>query len=123
MQTSTIRTSLLALVMLCTSSLAFAGRVGVGIYVGPGAFYGPSPYYYPVAPVPYYYPPAVPYYYPPTVVVPAASSNYVEQGQPAVAPSANSSSWFYCDASKTYYPYVKQCAGGWRQVPAQPPSN
>lgn len=117
MQKLTIRTALLALAILCTSSAAYAGHVGVGIYVGPGAFYpvAPGPYYYPYAPVPYYYPPAV--------AVPIAPDNYVEQGQPVTAPAQTSGSWYYCDASKTYYPYVKQCAGGWREVPAQPPSN
>ncbi|MDP1525641.1 MAG: hypothetical protein Q8M20_07510 [Rhodocyclaceae bacterium] len=26
--------------------------------------------------------------------------------------------WYYCDAYGTYYPYVGQCPGGWRAVPA-----
>ena len=29
-------------------------------------------------------------------------------------------SWYYCDASKSYYPYVSSCPGGWRAVPATP---
>jgi len=117
MQRLTIRTALLALTIACASSAAYAGHVGVGIYVGPGA------YYYPVAPGPYYYPVAPAYYYPPAVAVPMAPDNYVEQAQPAPTPAQSNGSWYYCDASKTYYPYVKQCAGGWREVPAQPPSN
>lgn len=28
--------------------------------------------------------------------------------------------WYYCDTSRSYYPYVPYCAGGWRQVPATP---
>ena len=28
--------------------------------------------------------------------------------------------WYYCDASKHYYPYVKTCKSGWRSVPARP---
>jgi hypothetical protein len=30
--------------------------------------------------------------------------------------------WYFCEASKTYYPYVSSCAGGWKQVPAVPAS-
>lgn len=26
--------------------------------------------------------------------------------------------WYYCDAYAAYYPYVDQCPGGWRAVPA-----
>ncbi|MDB5831948.1 MAG: hypothetical protein JWR14_1778 [Caballeronia sp.] len=95
-------------------------RVFVGVGVG-------LPYYYPVAPVPYYYP----YAYPPVVAVPAPPPvNYVEQGQvqePAQGPgpSADASgqqggSWYYCEASKSYYPYVKECPAGWRPVAPQP---
>ncbi|SAL24304.1 hypothetical protein AWB69_01762 [Caballeronia udeis] len=95
---------------------ANAARVFVGVGVG-------VPYYYPVAPVPYYYP----YPYPPVVAVPAPPPvNYVEQGQAqGPGPSADGSgqqggSWYYCDASKGYYPYVKDCPSGWRPVAPQP---
>jgi hypothetical protein len=37
-------------------------------------------------------------------------------GGPVGLPPA--ASWYYCDASRTYYPYVQACASGWRQVPA-----
>jgi hypothetical protein len=122
----------------CASGAAHAARVGVFISGG-------VPYYYPVAPYPYYYGPA-----PVVVAPPPDAPQYVEQGQPpAGAPGSapdsapgsstgsstdgdysgsdsgeNSDTWYYCDASKTYYPYVKECASGWRAVPAQPaPSN
>lgn len=111
--------------------VAQAARVGV--YIGAGV-----PYYYPVAPVPYYYGA-------PVIVAPPPpqAPDYIEQGQ-AGAPAmdeqqgqvdappgdaagdqeANADTWYYCDESKTYYPYVKQCSSGWRAVPAQPaPSN
>jgi hypothetical protein len=26
--------------------------------------------------------------------------------------------WYYCDTYAAYYPYVDQCPGGWRAVPA-----
>ena len=99
-----------AALVVCASGTAQAARVGV--YIGGGG------YYYPWAP--YYYPP------PPVVVpvpVPAPDpQEYVEQGQgPAEAgPEQSAGTWYYCDASKTYYPYVKECRTGWRPVPAQP---
>jgi hypothetical protein len=27
--------------------------------------------------------------------------------------------WYYCDAAGAYYPYVKECPGGWRTVVPQ----
>jgi hypothetical protein len=48
---------------------------------------------------------------------------YVEQGQPSAGPGRYSGSWYYCDASRAYYPYVKQCPGGWREVSPQPASS
>jgi len=103
-----------AVATLGAGGVAHAARVGV--YIGPG-----YPYYYPVVPAPYYYPP-----YPPPVVAvpvePASPPEYIEQGQArSNAGDANTSGmWYYCDASKRYYPYVKQCASGWREVPARP---
>lgn len=99
------------------SSSAFAWRGGVRVWVGPG--YYPYPYTYPyVAPSPYYAPPLV--------VVPSQPQQYIEQAQPGAQsdqPGANSDTWYYCDKSGAYYPYVKTCPTGWREVPAQPASN
>lgn len=36
---------------------------------------------------------------------------YVEQGD-----EAQSAYWYYCAASRGYYPYVTQCPGGWLRV-------
>ena len=96
-----------AAVAIATGGVAHAARVGV--YIGPG-----YPYYYPVVPAPYYYPP-------PVVAVPVAPGpppEYVEKGQPQDDGDANV--WYYCDASKHYYPHVKTCKSGWRSVPARP---
>jgi len=96
-----------------TSAPAFAwhhGGVRFGVFVG-APFY---PWYYP----PYYYPP-YPY---PAVVGPAAPTTYVEQGGARPAPSQPSSYWYYCEASKTYYPYVKECPAGWMRVVPKVPS-
>lgn len=70
----------------------------------------------------YFYPmPIYPYpdpYVPPFVVV---------QPNPAPEPAAPAMQaptqyWYYCEASKRYYPYVSNCAAGWKEVPATPPS-
>ena len=79
---------------------------------------GIGPYWDPWNYRPYGFPYANPYYYyPPVVVAPAAPPIYIEQAAPA--PQTNF--WYYCGASRTYYPYVKECAGGWQKVTPQPP--
>src|SRR5690348_6527215 len=88
-------------------------RVVFGFNVGPywGPYWGPG----------WYYPP--PYYYPPAVVVasPPAPQTYVERNdQPA--PQAQQSYWYYCESSRGYYPYVKECPTGWKAVPPTPPA-
>ena len=91
------------------------GHVRFGVYVGgpvfwPGYYYG-APYYYP----PYYQP--GPY--------PAAPTYYIEQGSsqpvPAPAPAPSQANWWYhCADARAYYPYVKECPGGWQRVAPQP---
>ena len=93
---------------------------GFGIVIGV-----PSWGYYPYAPPPYPYP--YPYAYPPTVAVPSSPPVYVEKGEPSPAPQAQApqapppSVWYFCAQENGYYPYVRQCPGGWQTVPAQPP--
>jgi hypothetical protein len=82
--------------------------VGFG-FAYPWSWYG----YYPP---PYYYPG----YYPQPVAYPAQPVTYVEQGA-APAPAEPAGWWYYCEASRTYYPYVKECPSGWQRVPALPP--
>lgn len=41
---------------------------------------------------------------------------------PAPAPASSSGNWYYCDSAQAYYPYVKECPGGWRATPATPPT-
>jgi len=38
--------------------------------------------------------------------------------EPAPAPSQY---WYFCNASKAYYPYVRECPSGWQRVTPQPP--
>jgi len=92
------------------------GHVHVGVVVGGGGWWGPWGYpYYGYSPYYYGYPP---YYYPPV----AAPAQYVEQaGAVSQEAPAQQGSWYYCAESKTYYPYVKECPGGWQRVAPQPP--
>jgi hypothetical protein len=64
---------------------------------------------------PWWYPP--PYYYPPAAVVvrPAEPVTYIEKGN-----NDSQGWWYYCDASRGYYPYVKECPSGWQRVPPAP---
>jgi hypothetical protein len=55
-------------------------------------------------------------YYPP-VVVQQQPTAYVERSdQPLQA-----GYWYYCETSRGYYPYVKECASAWKAVPPSPP--
>jgi hypothetical protein len=103
--------------VVSTSALAWhhhhrgGPRVVLGFNFGYPAYY-PAPYYYPA-----YYPPA---YYPP-VVVQQAPTTYVERAEPAPQASAPASNyWHYCQDSRAYYPYVKECPGGWQRVSPSP---
>lgn len=92
--------------------------VSVGVPLLALGYYG-LPYYGSVYPT---YPYAAPVYaYPPVATQPPV---YVEQGAvPGVqAQNPVPADWFYCAASRAYYPYVTECPGGWQRVPAQPPS-
>ncbi len=70
---------------------------------------------------PFYYPPA--YAYPPTVVVPTTPPVYIQQqqAQPVQPAQPQTNYWYYCQNPDGYYPYVKNCPGGWLQVAPQPP--
>jgi len=92
------------------------GGVGVGIALGVplyGLGYYSDPYYsYPA----YAYP-GTDYAYPGPAMAPSAP--YVQQGYPQAAPVPQQD-WYYCPNSNAYYPYVRECPGGWQRVPAQP---
>jgi len=102
-----------ALLLCCAAAPALADHVHLGIMVG-GPFWGGYPGYY-------YGPPA--YYYPPTVVtVPAPPTTYVEQPQsvPSDLQAPAPQVWYYCRNPKGYYPYIKTCPSGWREVAPTP---
>src|SRR5882672_10643891 len=100
--------------LLSGPALAHHGRahVSFGFYVGGPGYWGyPYPYY------PYY--PAYPYpYYPAPVVVQQSPPVYTERQD--VAPANEQGYWYYCAASRGYYPYVKECPGGWQKVSPTP---
>jgi len=100
------------------------GHVSVGIGIGGPAYYGGyygghgyyrgyyggyyAPYYYGPGYYGPYYGPAYAYAPPPVIYT---------QPVPTVQ-QAPASSWYYCAESQTYYPYVRECPGGWQTVPA-----
>ena len=109
----------LAALLVLTSGAALAGgrhrhghshgHLSLGLHFGvPLGWYQPWHY----APPVYYYPAA------PIVVRPPAPTTYVERSD--VVPEGTAS-WYFCRQSNGYYPYVKQCPGGWERVPARPP--
>jgi hypothetical protein len=122
MKTAKLISMLLVIVMGAMASLpALAqrhggARIGLGITFGFPLYYT-APYYY--YPPPYYYYPPPAYYYPPVVTQPPQT--YIEKGAPEASPGPPQGYWHYCAESDAYYPYVKQCPGGWQRVPAQPP--
>lgn len=93
------------------------GHARVGVVIGvpwTGSYPG---YYYPD----YYYPFTYSYSYPPVVVLPSPPV-YIEQN---TAPPTNVQQggywWYYCQSTRAYYPYVKECPQGWQRVSPQPP--
>lgn len=91
-----------------------------------GGFHGPRFGFYFGAPIfPRHYYPYDPFYYtyypsyPPAVVtVPVEPPIYIERERPAQPQSGGFQEgyWYYCGSPEGYYPYVKECPGGWRQV-------
>jgi len=78
-------------------------RVFVGVGVG-------VPFWYPF---PYVYPYPV---YSPPLVVESSPPVYVQRDP---QPQYQQQYWYFCQGSQTYYPYVKECPGGWLQVVPQ----
>lgn len=92
----------------------FSFYFGVPLYPRPYSY----PYYYPYSPYSPYYP-----YYPPEIVrVPVSPPVYIERAKPQPAQPLPPGYWYYCSDPEGYYPYVKECPSGWRQVDPVPPS-
>ncbi|EEA00199.1 conserved hypothetical protein [Burkholderia sp. H160] len=97
---------LLATIAACVFGSAQA-HSGVGVMVGvpPPVMMAPPPMFY-----------AEPLSVVVQSIQPIPTAVYVEKAQtsPAVG------NWWYCPATKKYYPYVKSCSSGWVEVPARP---
>jgi len=89
--------------------------ISIGIPIFASGFY-PAPVYSYPAPAYTYAAPA--YSYPaPAYTYPAPAYTY-----PTIAaPLPPVDNWYYCAASRAYYPYIDECPGGWLRVPAQMP--
>lgn len=102
----------------------FGGRHSAGTGFGRHHFVAPRPHIgvFVRAPAFFYYPPPV-YYYPPLLAAPSPPPVYIEQGTAPGAEAQSAGNWYYCADAQAYYPYIKECPGGWQPVaPApQPP--
>ncbi|OGA48131.1 MAG: hypothetical protein A3G25_21325 [Betaproteobacteria bacterium RIFCSPLOWO2_12_FULL_63_13] len=91
------------------------GGVGLGLLLGAalvGLAYSAAPAYAaPTSPAPVVV-------YPAPVAAPAVT--YVQPAVPVATPQQQAD-WYYCADSRSYYPYVRECPGGWQRVPATPP--
>lgn len=98
-------------------------NVRIGLSFG-FPIYVPRYFSAPVYTYPAYAVPAAVLVYPPAMIRRTSSPVYIERGlmQAAPAPSGAQNDWYYCASSQTYYPYAKECPGGWQRVPPQPSS-
>jgi hypothetical protein len=87
------------------------GGWGWGPAVGLGVGLGMWGLSYPYYGYPYY-----PYYNPAPIIVQPST-----EMSAAPAQSVEPTYWYYCRAPEGYYPYVKQCSGGWMKVVPSPP--
>jgi hypothetical protein len=92
----------------------YRGYYGPRVTVGLGFGYGwPYAGYYG-----YGYPYYAPYYAAPAYVQ-QQPTVYVEQPQ-AQQVQQPTGYWYFCNDSRAYYPYVKECPSGWQRVAPQP---
>lgn len=101
----------------------YHGHSSFRVVIG-GPFWAP---YYPY-PARYYYPysyyPYSPYYYPyaPEIIVPAVPREYMQRPDYREPAPAQAGTWYFCQKSNAYYPYVQDCETGWQSVPSAPAS-
>jgi hypothetical protein len=102
----------------------WGSRFDFGLVIG-DPYWGWGPYYpysYPYYPYsyPYYY--SYPYSYSYAPTAPSLPQEYMEQTEPDESAAAPPDVWYYCPGSKAYYPYVRECPGGWETVAVEPQS-
>lgn len=117
---------LLFLLLLASPPMAEAWYRGGGYFRGYGGYWGPGRYYGGPG-IGFYFGPGFgwPYYpaypfpaYPPVVVIPPSTPPvYIQQN----SNQGQGNYWYFCPNANAYYPYVKDCPGGWRLVDPQPP--
>lgn len=88
---------------------------GTRVYIGGGLGWWGWPGWWGPGYWGYGWGPPYPYYSAPPVVVDPGPTTYIQQ-EPAPPADAY---WYYCEKAKAYYPYVKDCPGGWMQVVPQ----
>ncbi|MBV8030492.1 MAG: hypothetical protein JO035_03180, partial [Betaproteobacteria bacterium] len=81
------------------------------VYVGGVPYYYANDVYYASAPGGYVV--AQPPMDPSQAMAPAPAAPAPAPGPAASAPG----NWYFCESQKNYYPYVTQCAEGWKTVP------
>ena len=119
--------SVIAILLACAASVQAADSVeAAGFHGGWGHYHfhgggwgwGLGLFY------PYY---AYPYYRyydrPPVIIQQHPSELYVQPVPPKDSPQQQleQNYWYYCAEPKGYYPYVKECPGGWIKVVPFPP--
>jgi len=74
------------------------------------------------APLLWTWPPPYYAYSPSVIAVPSPPPVYIERrGYDEAAPAREQGYWYYCHGSEGYYPYVRECPGGWERVAPTPP--
>lgn len=112
----TLRLQFALVAAIAAGAVHAHGGVRLGVGVGMALPYAPLPYslIYPPADLHPHHGPAAAIPPPPSGFVPQVPANVYSTrppGQPL---------YFYCAAAKGYYPYVRECSGGWEIVSAVP---
>ena len=123
---------LAGVIALSAMSLAWASPAAAQAHLhghhphhgGPRVSLSFGPYYGPWGYSPYFYDP---FFYSrrwndrPIIIEQPAPQVYVEQPQVYSQAAPNNNYWYFCEAAQAYWPYVKECPGGWQRVVPQPP--
>lgn len=95
---------------------------GVTYYYANETYYAPAPGGYAVVAPPQNIAPITAQSAPYPQPAPPPSAPAPSAPSPAASASPPGGVWYFCASAKEYYPYIAQCAEGWKTVPAAPPS-